>query len=118
MTCPSGRCMRHFICRDCLPKLTGLDVVRIAFRTEFSGFKGRRRPDGLVEDPEPGDYWRYPNDPIVGGPCWYIRDPIGHAGALRNHLVMEHDDGTISVHEAIVDDRSRWRIQRGVWEPC
>lgn len=84
--------------------------------------RGRRLDEvSELDEVMPGDYWLYPNDRIVGGPCWYICDPFGQHGALRRHDVTEHDDGTITVTPSIeVPTEGGWHghLERGVWTPA
>lgn len=58
-------------------------------------------------DSRPGDYCKVPHEDDLrradGQPVWYIRDPRGRVGALVNHSVTEHDDGTITVSPSILD---------------
>lgn len=82
---------------------------------------GRRR-DVRPHEMDPGDYGR---DPETGD--WYARTPAAGelylCGYLRNHEVVEHDDGTITVSPSILvshphrDGVRRWHgfLERGVW---
>lgn len=47
---------------------------------------------------------------------WVCRPPRGRIGALEQHQVTEHEDGTITVSPSIVcdDDWHGW-LERGVW---
>jgi hypothetical protein len=86
---------------------------------EDPGMIGRRLPDGeqLPSQVQPGDYWKdqYGN--------WYAETPNGLTGFLRNHEVIEHEDGTITVSPSILVNGGRpnaWHgyLERGVWRTC
>jgi hypothetical protein len=80
-------------------------------------------------DPQPGGipadfdtqgigYWR-------DGGEWYLYLPGGGIGRLSQHVVTEHEDGTITASPSILmtspGNPRRHRhgfLQRGVWEPC
>jgi len=104
---------------------------------------GRRlQPDenGWFSDKlEPGDYVkvdpkRMPDgSPLHDGfekhgyPFWICCSPNGHAGNLKAHEVIEHEDGTITVSPSILISRGGhgsgkpveelWHgfLRRGVW---
>lgn len=75
---------------------------------------------------EPGDYWRADDG------TWYVVTPNGLRGWLKNHYVIEHGDGTVSVpllnpnggaNSILVSNGSgnkSWHgsIDHGVWVPC
>lgn len=81
---------------------------------------GRRVPDE-TESYGPGDYGK------LGG-IWHCKPPWPHAGlgGLRNHTVVEHSDGTITVTPSILVELPwgdppvtfRWHgyLRAGVWE--
>lgn len=85
---------------------------------------GRRVYDLEPHEYEPGDYGRWDD-------AWYCRTPADTEsrrmqGNLRNHHVVEHDDGTITVSPSILV-AARWAgeelswhgyIERGVWREC
>lgn len=86
---------------------------------------GRRVPlggDGCLPALQPGDYARA----LVGE--WLAMTPNGLLAGLRNHQVVEHEDGTISVSPSILvrgtiglDPRIvEWHgfLERGVWRSC
>lgn len=90
--------------------------------------QGRRLPDGFhYKDSEPGDYWRQsfgetpqiPQGAARGhGWQWTINDPSGSQGTLGDHDVVEHEDGTITVHPSILNaSDGGWHgyLERGVW---
>lgn len=62
-----------------------------------------------------GEYGKWKGD-------WYARPPGQHMGCLRNHLVEEHEDGTITVSPSILisDGNTQWHgyLRRGIWEEC
>ena len=69
---------------------------------------------GLIgEWPQPGDFWF---DARQG---WMGVAPDGAMAGLRNHNVVEHDDGTITVQPSILvgDGTTSWHgyLERGVW---
>lgn len=89
--------------------------------------QGRRLPDltwGAGTDAwdsarQPGDYARIVKD---GEPyAWYVMTPNGHQGTLRNHTVIEHDDGTVTASPSIVvslvgtDEGWHGYLEGGVW---
>jgi hypothetical protein len=57
---------------------------------------------------------------------WWIRAPRGSMGAIPNHEVTEHEDGTITVSPSILLYSSDeggdviWHgyLERGVWREC
>lgn len=69
---------------------------------------------------KPGEYGINPVDDV-----WYACTPNGHYGNLSNHLVIEHDDGTITVSPSIlvsgydydVGKKTTWHgfLEHGVW---
>lgn len=80
---------------------------------------GRRVYDLEPHEYEPGDYGRWHD-------MWFCRTPGDEAkftGNLSNHLVVEHEDGTITVNPSILV-HSRWAgvehtwhgyLEHGVW---
>jgi hypothetical protein len=84
--------------------------------------KGRRL-DSLQDfyRGQPGDYCKVTSDEPGAAPghtVWYVRDPAGRVGALRDHAVTEHEDGTISVSPSILDPSpGGWHgwLERGLW---
>lgn len=79
--------------------------------------QGRRLPDGEQEPEwyEPGGYAK---DTPTG--WWYICTPNGLLGTLRQHTVVEHDDGTITVSPSILVRGAAGKqyhgwLERGVW---
>jgi hypothetical protein len=74
---------------------------------------------------EAGELWlaegEYGKDPRDG--IWKARPPGMNMGSLGNHQVIEHDDGTITVHPSILiteyedDCKIEWHgyLERGVW---
>lgn len=116
--------------------------------------QGKRLPDAQMGVPGPGwEAWEQ-NDCAPGSYMkvstawkdnpgrilWYIRDPDGRIGSLSrlHHVVVEHDDRTISVTPSILADDSRsaseqmggklpgaiagpgWHgyLERGMWREC
>lgn len=72
----------------------------------------------------PGDYGYAKNDPWE---AWVCLSPNGLIGALGNHKVTEHEDGTITVSPSILitvdnpdDGNASYHgfLKRGVWEEC
>lgn len=115
--------------------------------------QGTRLPDAQLGVPGPGwEAWEGDCPPGAymkvstawegnpGQTLWYIKDPNGQIGSLgrRNHVVTEHEDGTISVTPSILADDPRptdeqmggaapgaiagpgWHgfLERGVWRSC
>ena len=78
---------------------------------------GRRVTHGQPYRFDPGDYGRGPFG------IWYARPPAQIDGLIANlvkHEVIEHEDGTISVHPSIEVTRrpgERWHgyLERGTW---
>ena len=73
---------------------------------------------------KPGEYGKHPRNGE-----WYCCTPNGYAGCLREHNVIEHDDGTITVSPSILvterdterkQDVELWHgfLERGVWRQC
>lgn len=90
----------------------------------MSTMVGRRVPDGEpgVVPYVSGDYGRWNG-------VWYVRPPLNSAGesyvgSVRNHTVVEHDDGTITVSPSILqkwgDGEEIWHgfLERGIWRSC
>lgn len=73
-----------------------------------------REDDGLYL--AEGDYGY---DPRTG--CWEVRPPGCHAGSIQEHIVTEHEDGTITVSPSILlqDEYGAtiWHgfLERGIW---
>lgn len=70
---------------------------------------------------EQGVWWKRP---VVHGPngpevMWMTRHPgAGHHGRLHDdHVVTEHEDGTITVEPSILCRTCGWHgyLERGVW---
>jgi hypothetical protein len=114
--------------------------------------QGTRLPDAVLGEPGPGwDEWGGKADSPKQAPAgaymkvtsrrqdggewvlWYIRDPEGRVGSIgRNHTVVEHDDGTITVAPSLDHKREEWSddtefakiagqgwhgwLRNGVWE--
>lgn len=87
-----------------------------------------RRVETLAEfyDPErrqPGDYCKVlpyseDNEDGIGSKVtWYVCDPNGQVGRLVDHIITEHEDGTITVSPSILDAPGGWHgyLERGVW---
>lgn len=77
-------------------------------------------PDGYHSirwlDYESGDYWRLISSD--GAVEWYIKDPNGQVGSIRNHTVTENGDGTITVSPSILANGPNpfhGSLQNGVW---
>jgi hypothetical protein len=54
---------------------------------------------------EPGDYVRLTGGPWVereGVPIVVAKTPSGHSCNLRNHAIVEHEDGTLTVSPSIL----------------
>lgn len=80
--------------------------------------QGIRQPDGSEWPLPPGSYWRSKSG------VWMAVTPKGHIGDLRNHDVIEHEDGTITVSTSILvpvrtdkRDQESWYgfLERGIW---
>jgi len=79
--------------------------------------QGRKVINENGDLPEIGDYWlvsfgvtRY----------WLARTPCGLVASLKNHEVIEHEDGTITASPSILVtgwDGTSWHgyLERGVW---
>lgn len=82
--------------------------------------QGKRRPDNTrLRDLQAGDYSR--QTWVSNGPEWHIRDPSGRGGALTSHMIVEHEDDTITVSPSILDPNpGGWHgyLERGVWREC
>jgi len=84
--------------------------------------QGRRLPDGKGPDGRnpsmsEGDYWKDENGE------WMARPPGMHIGSLKNHTIVEHEDGTITVSPSILHHEPPgpgWHgyLERGVWRTC
>jgi hypothetical protein len=89
--------------------------------TGVNDMQGRRvypKDDGVLYLQE-GDYGLDTRDNY-----WYGRPPGHHAGSFKQHEIVEHDDGTITVSPSILltdyDDSGEkviWHgyLERGVW---
>jgi hypothetical protein len=77
--------------------------------------QGKRRDLNDGEMFEPGEYGRY------AGQWMGIPPGTDMLIGLRNHSVVEHEDGTITVSPSILvgvaDTSNRWHgyLERGVW---
>jgi hypothetical protein len=88
----------------------------------MSTTQGRRVPDVDFRTDDwskgkPGDYMRVTNE-VGGADTWYCVTPDGQLGSLRNHEVIEHEDGTITVSPSIlVRGEREWHgyLEHGVW---
>ena len=67
------------------------------------------RPDEL----KPGEYFK------IGEHLWAVKAPNGDEGTIgKPHIVVEHDDGTISVMPSLqFQHGGRWHgyLDHGVW---
>ena len=77
---------------------------------------GRRRDDGRVWEFAPGEYGKSEQGD------WYAMTPAGLLAGLRNHEVVEHHDGTITVSPSILvtggqDEAVSWHgyLELGSW---
>lgn len=73
-------------------------------------------PGGVEGPARPGDYCYVPPGIDPRGNVWYVVDPIGRAGAIVTHKVVEHDDGEITCSPSLIMP-SGWHgyIEHGVW---
>lgn len=71
--------------------------------------KGTRLPDGFYRIPAAGEYWRETNG------NWKGCTPTGLLTNLRNHEVVEHPDGTITVTPSILVTRGPDGIPANTW---
>lgn len=64
--------------------------------------------------PKPGSVMRVQT---AGSVLWFVVCPNGAHGTLspRNHSVVEHDDGTITVQPSIVAPGWHGFLERGIW---
>lgn len=49
---------------------------------------------------------------------WWVRPPGCNMGDLDGHVVVEHDDGTVTVVESIDGTecgQGHWKLECGVW---
>lgn len=84
-----------------------------AFGEKSKVIQGTRRD---LQDGElfaPGEYGKYNGE-------WYCQPPgTDLLGGLRNHTVVEHEDGTITVSPSILISgwREQWHgyLERGIW---
>lgn len=85
---------------------------------------GRRLPDVSTDEYQgheslnlqPGDYVK-----LHGGKFWGVKAPNGDEGTLRVHVIIEHEDGTITVSPSIqFETGQRWHgfLEHGVWRSC
>lgn len=52
---------------------------------------------------------------------WWVRPPGCDMGQLDGHVVLEHEDETITVGESIDGSecgQGHWQLERGVWTSC
>lgn len=76
------------------------------------------RNDAQLHRMEPGEYGQATYGKVRE---WVCRAPNGYGGALRQHTVTEHEDGTITVEPSILIERpgqGRYHgfLRRGVWD--
>lgn len=72
---------------------------------------------------QPGEYVK-----IVELKTWHCCTPNGHAGNLRNHEIVEHEDGSITVRPSIRISLDKsdgtvvelWHgyLELGIWRSC
>jgi len=83
--------------------------------------------DKVFEMMKPGDYFKLSSNPIE----FIIQTPNGLVCSIRNHAVIEHEDGTITVSPSIVvngvkyenqfimvnEENAHWHgyLEHGVW---
>jgi hypothetical protein len=87
-------------------------------RKETQTMKGLRldNPNGLL--PDAGEYGKNSSGE------WFGMTPNGHLANLSAHAVIEHEDGTITVHPSISVKTPAgvelWHgfLRGGVWEAC
>ena len=70
------------------------------------------------DEAQNGDYWK------SSGGYWLAITPNGLFAALGKHLVVEHDDGSITVSPSILTKDGETTaeyhgfLERGVWRDC
>lgn len=80
----------------------------------MNGRRVQDHPTGEGIGYQPGDYAR------IDG-VWYGCTPNGLIANLRNHAIIEHEDGTITAAPSIeVKGRGYWHgyLERGAWREC
>ncbi len=80
------------------------------FEENFQMVGKRVYPDenGLVPW-EAGSYWKAKDG------VWWAYPPKGSGGALINHTVTEHEDGTITVFPSILNNKWHGFLEHGIW---
>ncbi len=88
------------------------------------------RCDMIGKRVQPNERGEYPysdlrsGDYFIWSGAWYGVSPNGLLCGLKNHTVVEHDDGTITVSPSILVNNGQggvaWHgfLKAGVWEEC
>ena len=74
----------------------------------------------VYADFRPGDFFHWKDD---RNDMWMAITPNDHHCNLKNHTIVEHEDGTITVSPSIrVSDQNGelWHgfLEKGVWRSC
>ena len=91
-------------------------------------FPGKRIPDGQWPE-NPGEYSKHKTSL---GVVWFFIPPKAltedgpDIASIRNHTVIEHEDGTITVSPSILvtyyagDKTTSWHgyLEKGIWREC
>jgi hypothetical protein len=71
--------------------------------------------DKVFELMKPGDYFKLSTTP----PEFIVCCPSGHVASIRNHTIVEHEDGTITASPSILINwgDAQWHgyLEKGVW---
>ena len=68
--------------------------------------------DKVFEMMKPGDYFKLSSGEFI------IQTPNGLVASIRNHKIIEHEDGTITASPSIlITGTGRWHgfLERGIW---
>lgn len=69
--------------------------------------------DKVFEMIQPGEYFK------LGTGEFIVCCPSGHVASIRNHKVVEHEDGTITVSPSILinwgDNQWHGFLEKGIW---
>lgn len=72
---------------------------------------------------EDGGFYLNPGEYLLNKDgTWYAETPSGHLAWLKNHQVIGHEDGTISVTPSILvtNHLGSWHgyLTQGIWKEC
>lgn len=72
---------------------------------------------------EDGEFYLKPGEYVLNKyGTWYAETPSGYLACLKNHQVIEHENGTITVTPSILvtSHLGSWHgyLTQGIWKEC